>query len=63
MHKAERRMALFVCLHVDDLVNVETRKLAFKNVRIREIEKMRSEKLDRRQLHGTQKIAAECWLN
>ena len=44
----------------------ETRKLAFKNVKIRKVEAWREEaaaKLDRRQLHGHTKLLAKTWLN
>ena len=44
----------------------EMRKLAFKNVKVREIETWReeaAEKLDLHQLHGQKKILAETWLN
>ena len=46
--------------------HVETRRLAFKNIKVREIEAWRNEaaeKLDRHQLHGTSKLQAETWLN
>ena len=49
-----------------DKFKIETRRLAFKNIKIREIEAWRNEaeeKLDRHQLHGTSKIHAETWLN
>ena len=44
----------------------ETRRLAFKNVKIREIEARRNEaeeKLERHQIHGMSKLHTETWLN
>ena len=49
-----------------DKFKIETRRLAFKNIKIREIEAWRNEaeeKLDRHQLHGMSKIHTETWLN
>ena len=49
-----------------DKFKIETRRLAFKNIKIREVEAWRNEaeeKLDRHQLHGMSKIHTETWLN
>ena len=49
-----------------DKCKAETRKLAFKNVKIREVEAWRDEaveKLESHQLHGQTKLFAEKWLN
>ena len=49
-----------------DKFKAETRKLAFKNVKIREVEAWRDEavdKLERHQLHGQTKLFAETWPN
>ena len=41
---------------------IETRRLAFKNIKIREVEAWRNE-ADRHQLHGMSKLHTETWLN
>ena len=49
-----------------DKFKAETRRLAFKNIKIREVEAWRDEaveKLERGQLHGQTKLCAETWLN
>ena len=49
-----------------DKFKAETRRLAFKNIKIREVEAWRDEaveKLERSQLHGQTKLFAETWLN
>ena len=49
-----------------DKFKIETRRLAFKNIKIREVEAWRNEaeeKLDRHQLHGVSKLHTETWLN
>ena len=49
-----------------DKFKIETRRLAFKNIKIREAEAWRNEaeeKLDRHQLHGMSKLHPETWLN
>ena len=49
-----------------DKFKAETRRLAFKNIKIREVGAWREEaeeKLDRHQLHGMSKIHTKTWLN